>query len=421
MKTYRALLALLIAMLAGALLVHWLAADPGYVLVRYAGYDLSTTLVAAVLLLAGALAIAAGVLYLLWLPLRLWLGWRRRRMRRRLSEAQTALFLGQPERALRLLAKVRGQSTEPVASLATADAERALGHDAAARTRLAQLDARAHGAVRALALAEHAAGSGDAVAALALLDDRALVPPPPRALWLRARLLATQADFDAALALMPALRKANAAAPADLDAMHAAWAARALATAADVTTLARRWDTLLPALHRVPAVLLAWAERADALRWPAGAAGQLAEALQRQHDPDLLRAFGRIAANDASTRAAHRAQVEHWLQRHPDDAAGLLALARLTHADGQPAAAEALLHRVLARRHDAEAWELLGDWRAAQGDDATARRCYANALAAQRGDDAEPLPGRDLRARIAAAAAIVERDELGTPRLPGGD
>lgn len=418
MRSYRTLLALVLAALAGALLVHWLAADPGYVLVRYAGYDLRTTLVAAVLLLLLALLLATGVLYLLWLPLRLWLGWRRRRMRRRLSEAQTALFLGQPARALQLLAKVRGRSTEPVASLACADAERALGHDAAAHARLERLDPRLHGAVRALALAEHSARH-DAAAALALLDDRALQPPPPRALWLRTRLLAATGDLDAALALLPALRKAAAAAPAVLDATHAEWAARALATAPDVTTLARRWDALPAALHDVPAVLLAWAERATALRWTTGAATQLAAALQRQHDPELLRAFGRIAADDANARAAHRAQIEHWLQRQPDDAAGLLALARLTHADGQPAAAEALLHRVLARQHDAEAWALLGDWRAAQGDDATARRCYANALRAQRGEPAEPLPGRGLRDRIAAAAALEERDEHGMPRLPG--
>ena len=116
--------------------------------------------------------------------------------------------------------------------------------------------------------------------------------------------------------------------------------------------------------------------------------------------------FGLIAQMDN--------QPSHWLVQ-----TSVNALARLTHADGQPAAAEALLHRVLARQHDAEAWALLGDWRAAQGDDATARRCYANALRAQRGEPAEPLPGRGLRDRIAAAAALEERDEHGMPRLPG--
>ena len=425
MSLFWRLLTLLALAAIGALAWHLMSADPGYVLVRYGGRDISTTLVAALLLLCAALGLLGALLYLLWLPLRLWLGWRRRRMRRRLSEAQTALFLGQPQRALQLLAKVRGRSTEPVASLASADAERALGRTESARARLEQLDPKPHGAVRALALAEHAALLGDAATALALLDDPALrspslKSPPPRALWLRARLLAEAGQVDAALALLPALRKVNAAAPADVDAAETVWASRALTAAADVTTLARRWDALPATVQARAAVLLAWAARAEALRWPAGAAEPLAAALQTQRDPALLRALGRIGAADAAQRARQRAVIEQWLQRDPDDAAGLLALARITRAEGQPVAAEALLHRVLARADDAEAWELLGQWRAAAADDAAARRCFANALAAQRGASTEALPGRDLRQRIAAAAAVEERDELGMPRLPGG-
>ena len=53
----------------------------------------------------------------------------------------------------------------------------------------------------------------------------------------------------------------------------------------------------------------------------------------------------------------------------------------------------------------------------AAGEESLARRAYANALRTARGEPAEELPGRDLRAKINDLAVGEERDEHGIPRL----
>ncbi|HZV38265.1 MAG TPA: heme biosynthesis protein HemY, partial [Pseudoxanthomonas sp.] len=67
----------------------------------------------------------------------------------------------------------------------------------------------------------------------------------------------------------------------------------------------------------------------------------------------------------------------------------------------------------------ADAWEELGHGYAAAGDELLARRSYANALNAARGQATTELPGRDLKQRIRDEVAVEERDEHGVPRLRG--
>jgi HemY protein len=95
----------------------------------------------------------------------------------------------------------------------------------------------------------------------------------------------------------------------------------------------------------------------------------------------------------------------------------LLALARLSSAQGQWPQAEAYLHRALGQGAGSEAWEELGHGFAQAGDETRARLSYANALRAVRGEAVTELPGRDLRQKIHDEAAIEERDEHGVPRL----
>ena len=103
----------------------------------------------------------------------------------------------------------------------------------------------------------------------------------------------------------------------------------------------------------------------------------------------------------------------------PAGAALLLTLARLDRAEGRWSQAEANLHRALAQGAGADAWEEFGNGFVAAGDMDLAQRSYANALRVARGEAAIELPGRDLRQKIEAGAAIEERDEHGMPRLKG--
>ena len=96
-----------------------------------------------------------------------------------------------------------------------------------------------------------------------------------------------------------------------------------------------------------------------------------------------------------------------------------MTVAQLARRQGQWPQAQDFLHRALAQGAGADAWEELGHGYAAAGDELLARRSYANALNASRGEATTELPGRDLRQKIQYEAAIEERDEHGVPRLRG--
>src|SRR5690606_29991826 len=158
---FRNLLFWIVLALLGALVAQLLLADPGYVLVRFRGYDYETTV--ATVVLVGVVALAA--LWLLWklltLPFRSLRAHRDRRARARLGEGLDAYHRGHHGRAEKLLAEA--PTEEEIAAgarLAAARAAIARGDHAAARTQLAAIDER-HAALRAIALAE-----------LALEEDR---------------------------------------------------------------------------------------------------------------------------------------------------------------------------------------------------------------------------------------------------------
>jgi len=83
MKLLRALLWLLLSMLAGALLWQVIASDPGLVIVRFRGYDISTSVpVAGLFLVLAGLAIWL-LVSIIRIPFRVWSRYRQRRARAR--------------------------------------------------------------------------------------------------------------------------------------------------------------------------------------------------------------------------------------------------------------------------------------------------------------------------------------------------
>lgn len=188
MTLFRNLLLWLLFALSGALLAQALARDPGFVLVRYLGTEIETTLAGGVLMLC----VALGVLWALWklatLPFRLWRSRRERFARARLADGLDALHRGEHARAESLL-DVAAQDTQfaAAARVAAARAAHARGDLDAARAHLEALPER-HAPSRALALADLALADGridDARAALATLDAQTA---PPRVAVLRAML-----------------------------------------------------------------------------------------------------------------------------------------------------------------------------------------------------------------------------------------
>ena len=416
MNLFRNLLFWIALALLGALVAQLLARDPGYVLVRYGGYDYTSTLVGGLLLAGGAL-------------LGLWLAWKVlslpfaavRRHRKKQARAHLVHGLldvehGHWSRAEKSLALAAQQ--DDVAALAGLAATRAAWQrgDAEAARLHAQALAERHPASQALALAELALAQDRPEDALAALDAPAAQPLPPRGLAMRAQALVALGRAGEAYGLLGALRQQQAWPPARLQQLEAAWAEAGLLEAADANVLADRWEAMPKPLRSDPAAVAAYARRAAALRWDDAAARSIEQALDTRWDESLAALYGSLPIGNVEAR---RERAMGWLQAHPTSAALSLTLARLAQQQNQWPQAESQLHRAVAQGAGAEAWEELGHGYTQAGDETRARLSYLNALHASRGDPVTPLPGRDLRQRIGDEAAIEERDEHGMPRLRG--
>lgn len=397
----------LLVVLGAQVLLH----DPGTVLVRFRGYDYSTTVAAA---LFGTLA-ALVVLWLLWRVVT-WpfAGWRRRRdrlARARLGEGLDALHHGRYARAEDLLTQAADDEPELAgqARVAAARAAMARGDLAAARTHLQGLD-DSHATTRAVALAELALAEERPTDALVALDAPAAQPLSPRGLLLRAEALAASGQSDQAYGLLGSLRKQDALPAARLDELQEAWAAASLREAPDRNALAARWEAIAKPLRSEPRVVAAYADRAHALGWDGVAPQALEDALSNRWDEQLAARYGLLAeARPESTRV----QLERWLQAHPRSPALLLALARIARAQGDWPRAQDLLQRALAEGAGAPAWEELGHGYSQAGDESRARLAYANALRAARDEPVVALPAM----ADAEPISVEQRDAHGVPRL----
>lgn len=413
MTLFRNLLLWIVLAIVGALAWQLLAQDPGYVLVRYRGTDYTTT----VLWAAVGVIVAVLALWLLWsvvtLPFRAWRGHRAQRSRTRLSGGLEALHHGHYARAEKLLLQAADDGDTGIARIAASQAALARGSAEDARRHLENLSER-DAASRAIAIAELAIAEHRPTDALVALDAPAAQPLPPRGLALRAEALAVSGQAAQAYGLLGALKQQQALPEVRWRENETRWAAASLREASDPNVLAERWESLPKPLTSEPIVVVAYAERAAALRWEDAAAKSLEQALDARWDEGLAARYGTLPIGRIDAR---RAQAERWLQAHPASPALLLTLARFARAQEQWAQSEDYLHRALAQGAGAEAWEEFGHGYAQAGDDARARAAYANALRAARGEPVEVFGQRDLRQTIHDHAVVEERDEHGVPRL----
>jgi len=415
MNLFRSLLFWIVLALLGALAAQFLLSDPGYVLVRFRGTDYTTTVAAMVIGILVALLLLGLLWKLVTLPFRAWRDRSDRNARARLGEGLDALHGGHYARAEQLLGRAADEGHDAAfARVAAARAANARGDIAAARAYIDALDPK-HATARAIALGEQALADERPTDALVALDAPAAQPLPPRGLALRAEALAASGKSAEAYGLLGAMRQQHALPDARLDALQERWAAAALREAADANALADVWDRLPKDVRNEPEVVLAYADRAAALRWDEAALKAVEQALDARWDESLAARYGTLPV--AGRAEQRRANVERWLQAHPSSPALLLTLARLDRAEGRWPQAEANLHRALAQGAGAEAWEEFGHVHVGTGDMERAQRSYANALRVARGEAAVEFPGRELRERIGDSAVREIRDEHGIPRL----
>jgi HemY protein len=417
MKLWRWILALVIVAALAAFGWHWVAQDPGYVLVRFHGYTVQTSLLAAVVILV----LAWIVIVALWRAVRWPFGAYSRRhqrtSRQRLADGLVALMEGRHGDAERDLHRAsRLDTLRGPALLAAAEAASRRGEHARALEALdqaAQVAPRAARVVRARILRR----DGKPAEALALLtpeaDNGNLSPGGWRELVLAA---VAAGDTRRARNALEPLQKSGVMSARAYGALESVVLVASIQAAGDGAVLNTLWSQLPKAQRRAPAVVDAYARKAASYGLMLPAMDEVESALRREWSPQLVETYGALAGDDLDARL-HRA--EGWLDAHPNDPSLLLALGRMSVRLQFWSKARQYLERSLALMPTASAWEGLGDAYNGLGDAALAQRCYRNAMAMTRGDVVEPLPestvvGGKLYTR---PIAIEERDVHGVPRL----
>jgi HemY protein len=417
MKLWRWILLLAAVAALAAFGWHWVADDPGYLLLRYRGWRVETTLLAGLVIAV----LAWAVLGALWRLLRWPFGALTRRHRRisqqRLGEGLVALAEGRHGDAERDLGRAsRLDALRGPALLAAAEAASRRGEHARALEALDQAGQGAPQAARVLRarLLRREGKPAEAVALLAPEADKGSLTPGG---WRQLALAALDAgDTRRAREALEPLQKSGALGPRGFAALEARVLGAALRAAPDGAALNALWSQLPKAQRRLPAAVDAYARRAASFGLVLPAMDELESALRREWSPQLVETYGALGADDLDARLR---RAEGWLDAHPNDAALLLALGRMCVRLALWGKARQYLERSLALAPSAGAWEALGDAQAGLGEDAQARQSYRNALAMGRGETvdlaaaAAPVEGPFRASTI----AVEERSEHGVPRL----
>ncbi len=417
MKLWRWILLLVILAALAAFGWHWVAEDPGYVLVQLRGWQAETTVLAAVVILLLAWALLGAVWYLVRWPFGAFSRRHRRLSRKKMGEGLIALMEGRHGDAERDLHRAsRLDVLRGPALLAAAEAASRRGENSRALTTLdeaGQVAPRAARVLRARVLRREGRPT-EAVNLLATdADGGNLTPGGWRELALAAM---ASGDMRRARQALEPLQKSGALGVRGYAALEAQVLAASLRAAPDAVALNTMWSQLPKAQRRVPAAIDAYARRAASFGMVLPAMDEVESALRREWSPLLIETYGALGADDIEARLR---RAESWLDAHPNDAALLLTLGRMCARLGLWGKASQYLERSLALSPTSAAWEALGDVHAGQDDAAMAQRCYRNALALARGETIEPLPQSARATRLdTRPIAVEERSEHGVPRLP---
>ncbi len=417
MSLWRWILVLVFVAALAAFGWHWVAADPGYVLVRLHGWRVQTTVIAAVIILLLAWAVLVAAWRLLRWPFGALSRRHRRLSRKRLADGLIALMEGRHGDAERDLNRAsRLGALRGVALLASAEAASRRGEHGRGLEILAEASQATPQAARVLRarMLRRDGKAGEAVALLAPDADKAALPPGG---WREMALSALAVgDTRRALAALDPLQKSGALGMRGYAGLEARVLVAAIEDARDGVALNTLWSQLPKAQRRATAAIDAYARRAAGFGLVLPAMDELESALRREWSPELVEAYGVLAGGDLDARLR---RAEGWFDLHPNDPALLLTLGRICVRSKLWGKARLYLERALALEPCSGAWEALGDAHAGQGDAAQAQRCYRNALAMARGETVRPAFSDKAGVIDTSVIAIEERDEHGVPRLRG--
>lgn len=416
MKLWRWIVALILVAVVAAFAWHWVADDPGYVLLHIRGTNVQMTVVTAIVILLLAWAAITAIVALIRWPFGAMTRRLRRLSQRRLADGLVSLVEGRHGEAERDLNRAaRYPSVRGPALLAAAEAAERHGESTRALETLDQAAQETPRAARVLRarLLRRTGRANEAVTLLAPEANNGGLTP---AGWIEyAEASLETRDARNALRSLEPLQKSGefgARAYAELESRVVAAYVR---SAPDGASLATLWSQLPKGQRRLPAAVDAYAQQAARYGQSMAAMDEIETALRRDWSPTLIATYGSMGAEDIDQRLR---RAEAWIDTHPNDAALLTAVGRMCVRARLWGKAKPYLERALAIDPAAAAWEALGDVYVGEAHPELAQRCYHNALALARGEAAEPLPEELRNQRIdTRVTAVEERDQHGVPRL----
>ena len=416
MKVFRGLIWCLLLAAIGAIAWESLSNDMGFVLIRWHGKIIETTVAYGLIFWLLISVVLWSLWFLVRLPFNAWQSLAKKQARSRLVNGLQAFHEGRYARAENLLLKAAKQDDVKSIALITAhDAAALLGEPLRAEQHHAALLKHDPDAanIQVATRAFDAGNNEQTVALLAPLQETKKLPPQAQFIYLQA--LGKSHRAADAIALLNSLRKEQAFSAQAIANLEIELHASAITQIGDADSCLQTWQSLPDRLKNSVEILKAFAARADALGLETKAVQVLSDYLSLNWAPELLVSLAAIS-NHANDQRIDLCKA--WLPQHPDDAALHAALGKLYASEKNYSNAEAMLQRSVSLGASSDAWEDLGSIYSAQQKHDQASTAYGNALRLQREEIPLLLSGQSLRERIASQAVAEIRNEHGFPLLP---
>jgi HemY protein len=416
MNIFRGVLWCLLLAVVGAVMWEALSEDMGFVLIRWHGQIIETT-VAYGLIFWLLISVALWSLWwLVRLPFNAWQRFAKKQSRLRFIHGLQALYGGHYSRAEALLLKASGD--EEIKAMALSGArDAALKLNENSRAQLHQNALTEHSpAIAVQYAAQELLNNGQSEAALFLLtplQQTKQLSPNAQLLYLQA--LDQQHRAVEAIGLLHSLRQQQALPAKTFAEIETSLHINALHQASDADALKMLWASWADRIKQTTAILKTYALRADALGLESDATAALSDAINKHWQSELLIPLATISSHANDQRIA---LCEAWSSQHPNDISLETALGILYLQQRQYRQAELSLQRAAAQQPNALIWWRLGDVYQAQNRYEQASTAYANALRFQEAQPAQMISGLSMREKIASEATVEIRNEHGLPLLP---
>ena len=415
MNVFRGLIWCLLLAAVGVVAWESLASDMGFVLIRWHGKIIETTVAYGFIFWLLVSVSLWSLWFLARLPFNAWQALAKKQARSRLINGMQAFHEGRYARAENLLLKAaRQDDIKTIALMSAHDAANLLNEPARASQHHAALLAHDPDAanLQAATKALHDEDVEQVISLLTPLHQTKGLSPQAQYLYLQA--LGKNNRAADAVALLNTLRKEQALPASILADLDIQLHASTIEQSGDADACLLQWHSLPERLRNNTSILKTFAMRADSLGLETKAVQVLSDHLSQYWTPDLLATFADISTHANDLRIG---LCEAWLPQHPDDAALHAALGKLYGRDKIYPEAEAMLQRSISLGASTDAWESLGNIYNSQQKNEQASTAYANALRLQREQLPLLLTGQSLREQIASQAVADIRNEHGYPVL----